>query len=157
MTGQNLTVANLTVENLTAENALHGIGELLRDRISPEVGDPFAAQMARLSCMLLNICANSVDDAAELRVGENAAIRTVLGDAALLVDVALANRLRDAAVSVDPGLKISVLDSENHRLRCLLVEAQTALETAANADAVALDQRIWCLLEDIEAKRAPRE
>lgn len=147
----------MTSQNLTIANALHGIRELLADRIAPEIGDPFAAQMARLSCMLLKISANAVDDAAELRVLENASIRAILGEAAALVGEPLSARLSDASVSADPGLKISVLDGENHRLRCLLVEAQSALEASDTQTASALDQRIWGLLAEIEAKRAPRE
>ncbi len=143
--------------NLTIENALHGIGELLRDRISPEIGDPFASQMARLSCGLLNICANWVDDAAEVRVEENAAIRVLLGDAAALARGELSARLAEAADSADPGLKIGVLDAENHRLRALLIEAQADLEARDSEAARAMDQRIWRLLEEIETKRAPRE
>ena len=147
----------MSAANLTIDNALHGIHELLRDRISPAIGDPFASQMARLSCLLLNICANGVDDATELRVAENAAIRMHLGEAALLVAEPLARELAQAAGSADPGLKISVLDVENHRLRCLLVSAQAALEDSDAPAARELNQRIWCLLEDIEMKRAPRE
>ena len=146
-----------TPQILTLDNALHGVRELLRDRISPAVGDPFAAQMARLSGMLLTICANGVDDAAELRAHENAAIRGILGEAAALVEAPLAAALKAAAVSHDPGLKISVLDTENHRLRCLLVKAQAALEENTVPAAHALDQRIWRLLESIETMRAPRE
>ena len=147
----------MTPQNLSIDNALHGVKELLRDRISPEIGDPFAAQMARLSCLLLNIAANWVDDAAEVRVNENAAIRLILAEAAALVADDLAGRLTQGSRSADPGLKISVLDAENHRLRLLLVEAQAALEALANPAARALDQRIWRFLEDTEATRAPRE
>ena len=147
----------MTGRVLTIDNALLGIGELLRDGISPEIGDPFAAQMARLSCMLLKICANAVDDAAEVRVDENAAIRIILGDAASLVDGPLAARLVEAADSAEPGLRLSVLDSENHRLRCLLVEVQACLETCEGDAALALGQSIWRLLEHAEMKRAPRE
>ena len=143
--------------NLTIDNALHGVEELLKDKIGPNIGDPFAAQMGRLSCMLVRICANWVDDAAELRVAENAAIRLVLGDVGALAGGELGGRLAEAAQSADPGLKISVLDSENHRLRCLLVEAHTFLETCAGEAAQRLNQKIWCLLEDIERTRAPRE
>lgn len=146
-----------TPQNLTFDNALHGVRELLRDRISPAVGDPFAAQMARLSGMLLTICANGVDDAAELRVEENAAIRKLLGEAAAIMPAPLSDALHAAAASTDPGLKVSVLDGENNRLRTLLVEAQTALEESHDSAANALNQRIWQLLETIEAKRAPRE
>jgi hypothetical protein len=147
----------VTPQNLTLDNALRGVEELLRDRISPAIGDPFAAQMARLSCMLLHICANGVEDAAELRVEENAAIRRLLREAAELVPAPLASRLHEAAASADPGLKISVLDDENQRLRVLLVSAQTILETSKDGAALTLDQRIWQLLEVAEAKRAPRE
>ena len=146
-----------TPQNLTFDNALHGVRELLRDRISPAVGDPFAAQMARLSGMLLTICANGVDDAAELRVEENAAIRKLLGEAAASMPAPLSDALHAAAASTDPGLKISVLDGENHRLRVLLVSAQTALENSDNGEALSLDQRIWQFLEKAEATRAPRE
>lgn len=143
--------------NLTIDNALHGVGELLRDRIGPEIGDPFAAQMSRLSCLLLKICANWVDDAAELRVEENAAIRMLLGAAAALVGEPLAARLAEAALSTDPGLKVSVLDGENDRLRRLLVQAHATLEVCGGAAARALDQRIWRFLEQAEIARAPRE
>jgi len=147
----------MSATNLTIDNALHGIHELLRDRISPAIGDPFAGQMARLSCMLLNICANGVDDAVELRVDENAAIRSHLGEAAALVAEPLASELAQAAGSADPGLKISVLDGENHRLRSLLVSAQAGLEASDQPAASVLNQQIWRLLEAIEIKRAPRE
>lgn len=143
--------------NLTIDNALHGVGELLRDQIGPEIGDPFAAQMSRLSCLLLKICANWVDDAAELRVDENGRIRALLGDAAPLVAEPLAAQLREAAVSSDPGLKISILDGENDRLRRLLVEAQKLVETDEGVAARALDQRIWRFQEQAEITRAPRE
>lgn len=143
--------------NLTIDNALHGIGELLRDRIGPEIGDPFAAQMSRLSCLLLKICANWVDDAAELRVEENAAIRRLLADIAPLTAEPQSGRFGAAASSGDPGLKLSVLDAENDRLRRLLVEAQMSLEANGGAAALALDQRIWRFLEQAERTRAPRE
>ncbi len=144
--------------NLSIDNALHGIAELQRDRIGPAVGDSFAAQMARLSCLLLRISANWVDDAVELRVEENAAIRDLLGEAAVLLDAPLTKRLQEASGSSDPGLRISVLDVENHRLRGLLIEAQAAVEgRASDPAASSLDQRIWQFLEGTEAKRAPRE
>jgi hypothetical protein len=144
-------------KNLSIDNALHGLNEFLRDTIAPAISDPYVAPMARLSGLLLRICANSVDDATELRVDENAAIREVLGEAAALVSEPLAARLQGAAASADPGLKISVLDKENHRLRMLLVTAQTVLEEDTTAAARVLDRRIWRLLESMEAKRAPRE
>lgn len=144
-------------QNLTISNALHGLEEFLRDKIAPAISDPYVAPMARLSALLLHICANGVDDAAELRVHENAAIRTLLGEAAAMVPATLKGQLQDSASSDDPGLKISILDTENHRLRVLLVATQSALEEITIPAANALNQRIWQLLESIEAKRAPRE
>lgn len=143
--------------NLTIDNALHGVSELLRDVIAPEVADPFASQMSRLACLLLTISANAVDDAAQLRVEENAAIRVLLGEVAALADDPLARRLVDAANSADPGLKITVLDDETHRLRTLLVEAHAFVESRNDESAVALNHKIWRFLEKVEQNRAPRE
>lgn len=143
--------------NLSIDNALHGIADLLRDRIGPAVNDPFAAQMARLSCMLLRICANGLDNAAELRFEENAAIRSILKEASIILNGPLSRQLGVAAASTDPSLKISVLDDENHRLRLLLVQAQAALETREDAPARAIVQHIWRFLEATEARREPKE
>ena len=142
---------------LTLETSLHRIGQMLAERIAPELTTDFVAQSARLSGGMLNICANWVDDAAAIRVEENAAIRKVLGQAAGLADGDLAARLSQSAASTDPGLRISELDQENHRLRQLLVEAHAWLEEQKGDDARGLVQQIWQLLEDIELKRAPRE
>ena len=143
--------------NLSIDNALHGIADLVRDRIGPAVNDPFAAQMARLSCILLRICANGLDDAAELRFEENAAIRSILKEASIILNGPLSRQLDVAGASTDPGLKISVLDEGNHQLRLLLVKAQAALETREDAPARAIVQHIWRFLEATEARREPKE
>lgn len=142
---------------LTLEQTLHRIGRMLSERIAPDVQDEFVAQSARLSGSALNICANWVDDAAAIRVEENAAIRAMLGKAAALADPDLSGRLKAAAASADPGLRISQLDAENHRLRLLLIEAHARLEEQDGEEASALVQDIWRLLEEIETKRAQRE
>ncbi|MBP6580779.1 MAG: hypothetical protein KA199_04505 [Sphingorhabdus sp.] len=147
----------MSSQTLSVENALHGLDEFLRDKIASAITDPYVAPMARLSGMLLRICANGVDDAVELRVEENAAIRRILGEAGSLLSGPLSEQLLAAAALTDPGLKISVLDAENNRLRRLLVEAHAALEGRRDETAQLLDQKIWRLLEEIEAKRAPRE
>jgi hypothetical protein len=144
-------------QKMTIDNALRGVEEFLQDQIAPAIDDPFVAPMARLSGILLRICANGVDDAAEIRVDENAAIRVILRDVAAQVPPHLSDELLQAADSSDPGLKISVLDTENHRLRVLLVSAQTVLESSNDVTARSLNQRIWQLLETAEANRAPRE
>jgi hypothetical protein len=143
--------------NFTIPSAVKGVGALLRDRILPEIGDNYAANMARMATAVLSISANWADNSAALRVAENAAIRALLGEVAGLLGGDLADRLAEAAQSADPGLRVSELDGENHRLRLLLVEAQAVLEVEEDAAARAMDQRIWRLLEEIEMSRAPVE
>jgi len=142
---------------LTLEQTLHRIGQMLSERIAPDVQTDFVAQSARLSGGALNICANWVDDAAAIRVEENRTIRAIPSRAAERVTGDLASRLANAGKSADPGLRISELDAENHWLRQLLVEAHGWLEEQAGGDAREIVQDIWALLEDIELKRAPRE
>ena len=142
---------------LTLEQALQRIGRMLSDRIAPDVANDFVAQSARLSSGMLNICANWIDDAAEVRVKENAAIRGLLSEIAGVAGGAMSDGLAQAARSSDPGLRISQLDAESHRLRLLLVEAHAWLETQADEPARNLDRKVWQLLEDIELARAPRE
>ncbi len=139
---------------LTIEASLHRIGDLLREDVAPDLKTPFLGQSVRMASGLLTICANWVDDAAAIRVDENAAIRALLGEAGAELAGGLAGRLREAADSRDPGLRISQLDAENHRLRLLLIEAHAATEDAGLA---ALNAAIWRFLEHIELGRAQRE
>ncbi len=142
--------------NLTLETLLHGVAATLRERIAPAIDDSFASEMARLAAALLTISANAVDDAAAVRVWENAAMRALFADARSAVGADLAGRLAEAARSTDPGLKISELDRENGRLRLLLVELHMAAEAGEGESAQALDARVWQLLRDTEERRAPR-
>ena len=123
---------------LTVEAALRRIGDLLRDDVAPDLQTPFLGQSVRMAGNVLTICANWVDDAAAIRVAENAKIRAVLG----------------LSAASDPGLRISQLDGENHRLRLLLIDAHAAVEAAGDA---ARNAAIWALLEEIELARAQRE
>ena len=139
---------------LTIEASLRRIGDLLREDVAPDLQTPFLGQSVRMAGGLLTICANWVDDAAAIRVEENAAIRALLGELAAAWNGELAEKLKQTSASTDPGLRISQLDAENHRLRGLLVEAHAAVEVAGLAT---LDGAIWQLLEEIEMKRAQRE
>jgi hypothetical protein len=139
---------------LTIEASLRRIGDLLREDVAPEVQTPFIGQSVRMASGLLTICANWVDDAAAIRVEENAAIRRLLGEAAAGLEGELAARLNAASQSADPGLRISQLDAENHRLRLLLIEAHEAVEQAGLRD---LNAALWRLLEEIDLSRAQRE
>ena len=83
---------------LTLEASLRGIGELLREDVAPEAQTPFLGQSVRMAGGLLTICANWVDDAAAIRVAENAAIRSLLGEVASALEGDLAARLRSASL-----------------------------------------------------------
>lgn len=141
---------------LTSENILRGVGNALRNQIAPSLDDRFAVEATRLATLLVNIAANDIDDAAAARIWENASLRTVFGDAAALVTGSLAERLVEASRSVEPGYRISELDTENGRLRNLLVELHAMVEVREDAAASTLNQRIWKLLGDIRERRAPR-
>jgi hypothetical protein len=131
---------------LTADKVLEGVADALRDQIAPELTDAFAADAARMAASLITIIGRAGDDAAAIRVAENARIRELLGEGGRM----------DAAASVDPGLRISELDAENGRLRALLVEMHARVELDDSPEARALDQAIWRALRDFEMARAPR-
>lgn len=142
---------------LAIETAVRGVADVLRDRVAPTLTDGYVIEAVRLSGIMLTIMANAADDAVALRVAENAQLRAVFTDAANVVtDAVLRARLSDAAGSADPGLRISELDREAERLRRLLVALQIRLEAQIDDAAVALNRRIWRLLQDIEKSRAPR-
>lgn len=143
---------------IAIETAVRGVAEVLRDRVAPTLDDGYATEAIRLAGMMLTIMANATDDAVALRVSENAALRTLFGDAAEIVAYpALAVQLRETAASADPGLRISELDRETDRLRRLLVKTHIQLEAqVGDAAALGLGQRIWRLLRDTEQSRAPR-
>ena len=127
---------------------------MLRERIAPAVEDKFAAETARLAEMLLTLNAGWVDDAAAIRVAENAQIRALFAEAApVIADAVLAGHIAEAAGSRDPGLKISELDRESNRLRRLLAELHAHVDEIGAQN---FSQRIWRALAEFEAARAPR-
>jgi hypothetical protein len=138
------------------DTALHRVAGALTERIVPALDDSFAIETARLAGMLLRISANAIDDAAQLRVDENADMRSLFATAnPIVTDAGLAVRLGDAAASRDPGLRISLLDVENDRLRLLLVALHAQVEQQDGDAARAIAQQIWRMLKTFEARRAP--
>jgi hypothetical protein len=141
---------------LTAETVLAGVADALRDQIAPNLDDAFAAEAARMATSLITIAGRAGDDAAAIRVAENARMRAIFAQGAEVADEGLKGQLTEAARSADPGLRISELDAETGRLRTLLVELHTWLEAQDRHEAKALDQEIWRALRDFEMARAPR-
>lgn len=141
---------------LTHVTLLEGLAETLRDRIAPHIEDAFAKEAARMSQALILIAGRAGEDAAAIRVEENASMRAIFGEAAPLAQGDLARRMGDAAASSDPGLRISELDTETARLRALLVELHVWLEQQDSPEARKLGQSIWQLMHNAEMARAPR-
>ena len=142
---------------LTHAEVLEGVIAALRDQVAPALEDGFAREAARLSQSLIAIAGRAGDDAAAIRVAENARMRRIFAEAAdVIADAALAEQLAAAAASSDPGLRLSELDTETGRLRALLVELHARLEAIDSPAARRLDCAIWCALRDAEMARAPR-
>ena len=141
---------------LTSETVLDGVATALRDQVSPQLADDFLRDAARMAQSLIAIVARGMDDAVVIRVEENARIRELLGQGAALVEGEFAQRLREAAASQDPSLRISQLDGETARLRLLLVELHAWAEVQDAQGPRALSADIWHALRDFEMARAPR-
>ncbi len=142
---------------LTHATVLESLAEALRDQVGPHVQVDFAGDVLRIAQLLIQISGRASDDAAALRVAENARIRALFAEAAQLdCEQDLARRIAAAAQSRDPGLKISELDAETGRLRRLLVELHAWLEEQEGAATRRLDQAIWRSLREAEMARAPR-
>ena len=140
---------------LSIEASLRGVALMLRERIAPELAGGFAGETVRLAEMLLALNADLVDGAAAVRVAENADIRSLFTDAApITTDADLARRIAQAALSVDPGLKVSELDAESNRLRALLAELHAHVETGTDPEARQFGERIWRDLARFEAARS---
>lgn len=141
---------------LTAATVLEGVADALRDQVSPQLNDAFAGEAARMAQSLIAIVGRAGDDAAAVRVAENARMRAIFADVGAIAGGDLATRLSEAAKSSDPGLRISELDAETGRLRTLLVELHAWLELQESPEARRLDGEIWRAMRDFEMARAPR-
>lgn len=141
---------------LTGATVLEGVVDALRDQVSPQLNDAFASEATRMAQSLIAIVGRAGDDAAAIRVEENARMRAIFADASSVAERDLSARLVEAGNSRDPGLRISELDAETGRLRALLVELHRWLEQQDSPEARSLDQQIWRALRDFEMARAPR-
>ena len=143
--------------SLSPEVCLRGVLATLQNRILPSLIDNFAVEDARLAGLVLTITTNGIDDAAAIRIAENAAMRELFRDAAGIArDSALADKLRAAGTAECSGYRLSELDADNAVLRGLLVELHEAVELQAGDKARAIDSRIWRMLKRFEDVRAPR-
>jgi hypothetical protein len=107
----------------TVPSVLSELANLLLRNAMPGVPDAERAAALGLSAMLLNLSAEVWDGAAHNLVAENRALRTLLG-----------------LTGHDDDLRLSVLRTENDRLRALLITAQIAAEASGDA---ARQDAIW--------------
>ena len=114
-------------------SVLAELAQLLMRNTAPGVPDAERANALTLSAMLLSLAAEVWDGAAEKLMQENRA---------------LAALLRDAAAESD--LRLSVLRTENARLRGLLIAAQIAAEAAGDT---ARQEAIWAELRASTERR----
>ena len=131
-----------TILALTAQRIAQGLGG---------EGAAFAAGQAGLIGLMLGMSAAEYDRAADIRVAENADLRTLFAELAPEVaDAALRVRLEAAAGSKDASLRISALNDANDALRRLLTEAMIDVEARGAKQS---ERRIWAVLQAMAARR----
>lgn len=134
---------------------LQGLAGTLLAELAPRLADDYAQKNAAVVAGLLLVAAEEWDRAAERRVAEHAALRRLFAEVAPRVESApLRERLEEAARGRDPGLRISLLDQENARLRGLLIELHEHLEGQPGDAARALEERVWAELRAEVERRA---
>lgn len=99
--------------------------------------------VATINLLVAQECATGV----AVRIWENAALRTVLTQAAALYGAAYG----EASAIGDGDLSLSALDEANFRLRRLLIRLHEAVEAAADG---AMDRNILALYRDMAERRA---
>jgi hypothetical protein len=138
----------------TVDQVLATLAGRLFTEIAPRIPDDYVKSNAEMTGMLMVVAAEAFDRAAEVRVDENAAIRGIFRDAARVVPGQLRERLAAAAVETDPGLRVSVLDAANARLRKLLIELHALVEEETADWARPIERAIWGELRASAARRA---
>jgi len=131
-----------TILSLTAQKIVAGLGEH---------GQAFAQGTAGLIAMMLSLSAKEYDRAADIRVVENADLRSLFAELAPQAgDAGLKGKLEAAAKGTDASLRIGVLNANNDALRRLLTEAMIDSE---DRNATTALKRIWAVLQAMAARR----
>ncbi len=116
----------------------------LMTRTAPALPAGYEQSSAAALGALMIAVGEEAERAAARRVEENAALRTLFGDAAAHVERAeLAGRLERAAAGSDPSLQLSDLEAANAELRALLIELHERVEALGTSEARRIDAAIW--------------
>ncbi len=118
--------------------------------MGPALPAGYGQGTATITGVLLLMVAQEFDRAADIRVKENRAMRTLFAHAADGVDAALAARLRAAAEGRDGDLSVAVLDRANGELKRLLIELHAFAEQKGE---LALERRILRFLSEAATAR----
>ena len=118
----------------------------LATEIAPNLNGEYSAGNASVMGLSLFFAGQEFERAAEIRVRENAEMRSLFADAQagdVVSDDGLRARLRDASKGTDESLAISALDQSNAELKTLLIDLQVALEASSTVVAAALEIKAW--------------
>lgn len=125
--------------------------------IAPHLSSEYAVGSSSVIGLMMFQTATEFERAADIRVQENAAMRGIFADAeSILPEGDLRARVKAAAATSDPSLKISELDKANDELTGLLIELQAYAETVDGPAARGLEAQIWDeLARAATARRLP--
>lgn len=123
---------------------MRGFFGTMLTEIAPNLNAEYSTGSIGIMSMMVYLTAQEYERAAEVRVADNAEMRTIFADAAKLVgDEGLKARLSEAAGTKDRSLLISVLDEDHSALSAILIELQTYVEESTAPWAAGLEERIW--------------
>jgi hypothetical protein len=134
----------------TAPQLLNGCLAALSTPTSAEETGAFAVGKIAIAAMLDALAAQECATGSAVRVWENAALRTVLAEAAAPYDKTLGASLGSAAEIGDGDYSLAALDQANAELRRRLIGLHEKVEAAGDHD---LDRRILALYREMAVHR----
>lgn len=134
---------------------LRSMMENLLTEVAPAVGDGYVRSNVEVIAGLMVAAAEEYDRAAHVRAEENEAMRRIFRSAApSILDAGLRARLEAAAAERDTSLHVSDLNAANDRLRGLLIELHSLVETRDEGWARRANRAIWDELRESVNRRA---
>lgn len=133
---------------------LEKISVNLLTEVAPIQSSEYLTKSLNVMAFFILNAAKEYDQAAEIRVQENARMREIFLEASKVIeDDELRVRTEAAANSQDSSLRISALDAANDELSALLIDLHTYVENVSKPWASELLKLIWGYLKDSASKR----
>jgi hypothetical protein len=134
---------------------LQSIVQKLLTDVAPAIGDEYVRSNVEVMAGLLAAAAEEFDRAAEVRVQDNEGMRRIFREVVpSLPELDLRERLEAAAKERDASVRVRDLNVANDRLRALLIELQTYVETREEDWARRANRAIWEELRASTERRA---